>query len=67
MATLRTRKRDRGSYHLSKRRRLWKSKTIIRVYKLAKSAETLALENAIDTARCKGQQLDQIKTGCFSK
>jgi len=41
----------------------WKSKLISRVCKSAKSAETLALENAMDSAICIGRQLRQIQTG----
>jgi len=40
----------------------WRSKLISRVCKSAKSAETLALENAMDNAICIGQQLRQIRT-----
>jgi hypothetical protein len=41
----------------------WRSKLISRVCKSAKSAETLALENAMDNAICIGRQLRQIQTG----
>jgi len=41
----------------------WRSKLISRVCKSAKSAETIALENAMDTAICIGRQLGQIQTG----
>ena len=41
----------------------WKSKLISRVCKSAKSAETIALENAMDTAIGIGRQLCQIQTG----
>ena len=40
----------------------WRSKLISRVCKSAKSAETLALENAMDSAICIGR-LRQIQTG----
>jgi hypothetical protein len=41
----------------------WKSKLISRVCKSAKSAETIALENAIDSAIGIGRQLRQFQTG----
>ena len=41
----------------------WKSKIITRVCKSAKSAETVALENAMDSAIGIGRQLRQIQTG----
>jgi len=41
----------------------WRSRGITRVCKSAKSAETLALENAIDLAIGIGRQLRQIQTG----
>ncbi len=45
----------------------WKSKIISRVCKSAKSAETIALENAMDTAIGIGRQLRQIQTGRVDK
>jgi len=41
----------------------WKSKTLARVCKSAKTAETMAMENAADTAIGLGRQLNQIRTG----
>jgi hypothetical protein len=45
----------------------WTSKTIARVCKSAKTAETMALENAVDMAICIGRQLNQIRTGVAGK
>jgi len=45
----------------------WRSKLISRVCKSAKSAETIALENAMDTAIGIGRQLRQIQTGIVDK
>ena len=41
----------------------WRSKVIARVCKSAKSAETCALEDAIDTAINIGRQVHQLRTG----
>ncbi len=41
----------------------WKLKTLARVCKSAKTAETMAMENAADTAIGLGRQLNQIRTG----
>jgi hypothetical protein len=45
----------------------WRSKLIARVCKSAKSAETIALENVMDTAIGIGRQLRQIQTGIVDK
>ena len=44
----------------------WKSKTLARVCKSAKTAETHAMENAADTAIGLGKQLNQIRTGAIT-
>ena len=45
----------------------WRSKTITRVCRSAKTAETFAMEDGTDTAICVGRQLNQIKTGVVSE
>jgi hypothetical protein len=45
----------------------WRSKLITRVCKSAKSSETIALENVMDTAIGIGRQLRQIQTGIVDK
>ena len=41
----------------------WRSKTIARVCRSAKTAETIVMESAVDMAICIGRQLNQVRTG----